>query len=141
MHTGIALGARWSEIGTGLPPGAVAPVATLIIDPQTGSTLYAQTPGESIFKSTDGGESWKALSSIAGVRVLALDPISPSAIYAGARRAIPKSTNGGETGDSPGCPTCRWGFSLAVDPVAPSTVYAGAGTDGYSATQRSVVVV
>jgi hypothetical protein len=23
IHTGIALGARWSEISTGLPPGAV----------------------------------------------------------------------------------------------------------------------
>ncbi len=79
-HTGIALGARWSEIGTGLPPGAVAPVATLIVDPQNGSTLYAQTHGRSIFKSTDGGESWKALSSIADVRVLALDPTSASTI-------------------------------------------------------------
>ena len=78
MHTGIALGARWSESGAGLPPGAVVPVAILIVDPQNGSTLYALTPrpSQSIFKSTDGGERGKALSSIAGVRVLALDPTS-----------------------------------------------------------------
>ena len=136
IHTGIALGARWSEIGAGLPPGAVAPVETLIVDPQNGSTLYALTPrpSQSIFKSTYGGERWKALSSIAGVRVLALDPTSTSTIYAGTGNGILKSTNGGESWRSGGL-SGRAVENVAVDPITPSTIYASAGgTQMYKST-------
>lgn len=130
IHTGVALGARWSESGSGLPPGTVAAVTTLAVDRQTGSTLYAHTPGGSIFKSTDAGEIWKALSNIAGVRVLALDPTSASTIYAGTGRGILKSTNGGESWSFAGL-SDMWVSNLVVDPITPSTVYAGAGAYGY----------
>lgn len=56
IHTGVAFGARWSEINAGLPPATAAEVMALAVDPQTGSTLYAQT-WDSTFKSTDGGGS------------------------------------------------------------------------------------
>jgi hypothetical protein len=49
IHTGVAFGARWSQSGAGLPPGAVAEVTTLVVDPKTGSTLYAQTPARASY--------------------------------------------------------------------------------------------
>ena len=40
----------------------VGPVPALVIDPHTPTTLYAGTAG-GVYKSTDGGASWKAAST------------------------------------------------------------------------------
>jgi photosystem II stability/assembly factor-like uncharacterized protein len=84
-----------------------------------------------VFKSTDGGTSWKALADIAGVNVLAMDPISASTIYAGTAGGVFKSTNGGDSWE-----TSLSGTSisvLAIDPITPSNLYA-AGDRFYKST-------
>jgi photosystem II stability/assembly factor-like uncharacterized protein len=134
VHTGVALAARWNDTSSGLPLGEVAAVSTLVVDPQTSSTLYVLTLSGSVYKSTDGGESWKALSSIAFVRVLAVDPTSASTIYAGTWEGVLKSTNGGESWRFAGLPDRSVG-SLAVDQLTPSTIYATAATYGNADTQ------
>ena len=63
LHTGGTLAARWSEVDAGLPD-AVAGVTTLAIAPATVSTLYARTSGGGLFKSTDGGSTWKASATL-----------------------------------------------------------------------------
>src|SRR5260370_37907425 len=83
-------GASWSAINAGLP-GIGVGVNSLAIDPTSPSTIYALTataaggapftPG--LFKTTDAGGSWKAVSSVIGVTTLVIDPKNSSTIYAG----------------------------------------------------------
>jgi len=64
-------------------------IGLLVVDPKNPSTIYAA--GREVanvnrnFKSTDGGESWKAMGRIAGnfVATLAIDPNNTSIVYAG----------------------------------------------------------
>ncbi len=122
VYSGVAFGARWTESSAGLP-GAGAPIRTLVIDPATASTLYAETFDGSLFKSTDSTASWRALSNIAGVNALALDPTSASTLYAGTSHGLLKSTNEGVSWVSTGLSETPVA-ALAVDPVTPSTLYA-----------------
>ena len=82
-------------------------IAALAIDPSTPTTLYAGTSGGGVFKSTDGGGSWRAintgLNTTFVVSALVIDPATPATLYAGTGRGLVsgdasgvfKSTNGG----------------------------------------------
>jgi photosystem II stability/assembly factor-like uncharacterized protein len=117
-------------------------VYCLVPDPSRPATLYAGT-AEGVFKSDDGGASWRAASSgmpSARVQTIAIDPATPSTLYAGtltpdgvASVGIFKSTDGAAswiaineglidplTGVSP---LDVW--SLAIDPKNPGTILAG----------------
>ncbi len=134
-------GATWTRI---LAAGAVRAVA---IPPSSPSTLYGAAAGDSgILKSTDAGATWTSSSSgIADpdVTSLAIDPVTPSTIYAGDGHyngRVFKSANSGGTWTQvwAGSGAAGWVNALAVDPADPATVYAsvaeGAGviksTDG-----------
>jgi photosystem II stability/assembly factor-like uncharacterized protein len=129
--------AAWTSSG---PLGGS--VYCLIPDPSRPSTLYAGT-AVGVFKSEDGGASWREASSgmpSARVQTLAIDPTAPSTLYAGtltpngvASVGIFKSTDGAAswiaineglidplTGVSP---LDVW--SLAIDPKNPGTILAG----------------
>jgi photosystem II stability/assembly factor-like uncharacterized protein len=121
LHTGVSLAAKWTPASSGLT-GSVAGISHLVID-ASGSTLYAA--GNGLFRSTDGGSSWKLLS-VVGVQVVALDPTSPSTIYAGTASGVLRSTDGGESWSPAGLAGHNVNI-LAVDPVTPSTLYAAAG--------------
>lgn len=125
----------WTSI---FPDGGA--VYRLAVDPQNPGTVYAMTGGERIFKTTDGGGSWNAVTSDL-VYVLALvysrlaiDPQNPSTMYAGGD-GILKSTDGGKNWStaSSGLPPPSWGIdggrydpvgSLAINPQNPNTIYA-----------------
>ena len=59
-------GAQWSEIGSGLPR-TIAGVTSLAIDSATPSTLYSVDINGRLFKSTDGGGSWRVRGSVSAV--------------------------------------------------------------------------
>ena len=109
---------------TGGPYGGY--VNALVIDTTNPATLYAGT-GNGVFKSTDGGLSWKAknVGLEKGIDALALDPSNPSRLYAASYEVF-RSTDGGDT----------WAElpveaeAVTIDPVTPSILYAGsyAGT-------------
>jgi hypothetical protein len=93
-HPVMADGHTWSSIG---PEGGTT--YALAIDPAAPATLYAGTDG-GVFKSTNGGASWRAASTgltYITVRSLALDPATPTTVYAGTNGGMFKSTNGGES--------------------------------------------
>ena len=133
-------GASWSQVSADLNGRFVE---TLLVDPQTSSTLYAGTRGAGIWKSTDAGVSWAAANSGLpnGSRILglALDPKSPSTMYAVLSSVgVFKSIDGGTTwlGVSSGltgadfdpqdnCSCGSTNLGLAVDPTNPATVYVG----------------
>jgi photosystem II stability/assembly factor-like uncharacterized protein len=117
-------------------------VYCLVPDPSRPSTLYAGT-AEGVFKSDDGGATWRAASvgiPYGRVQTIAIDPSATSTLYAGTLTpdgvdsvGIFKSTDGGAswtaineglidplTGVSP---LDVW--SLAIDPKNPGTILAG----------------
>jgi Sortilin, neurotensin receptor 3,/BNR/Asp-box repeat len=129
--------AAWTTNG---PAGGS--VYCLVPDPSRPSTLYAGTV-EGVFKSDDGGASWRAASAgmpSARVQTIAIDPSASSTLYAGTLTpngvdsvGIFKSTDGGVswtaineglfdplTGVSP---LDIW--SLAIDPKNSGTILAG----------------
>lgn len=110
-------------------------VRALVIDPSNTAVLYAGVRmdlGNSpipkvagVFKSTDGGTSWTAMSNgleNIDVNALALDPVNPNTIYAGTRSGLYKSVNGGNSWNFAG-PSAQV-ISITVDPKRPATVYA-----------------
>jgi photosystem II stability/assembly factor-like uncharacterized protein len=68
------------------------------MDPSNSQTIYAGTGG-GVWKSTNGGASWVAVSSgltDMNVYALAVDPSNPQLIYAGTFEGVVwKSSNGG----------------------------------------------
>ena len=140
-----AVAGDWRFIGG--PEGGA--VEALIVDPLNPTTVYAGTDGAGVFKSIDGGVSWVPAGNglpltyplglaYTAVHALAVDPGTPSTLYAGADRALFKSLDGGNswaaiTNDSlPLIPSNKNNavYSLALDPHAPGTVYAGLYTGG-----------
>jgi len=122
------LGATWSTTGSG--PSFINHIA---IDPSTTSTLYAGT-STGIFKSTNSGTVWSALSAdFASVPVydIAIPEGVAATLYAATDKGAYKSTssgsswaaiNSGITSDSAQGPFVR---ANAVDPRTAATLYAG----------------
>ena len=110
-------------------------IYALALDPATPTTLYAGTYGGGVFKSTNGGAAWNAVTAglmNTDVRALAINPATPTTLYAGTYGdGVFKSTNGGaawipvNTGL-----TNTWVWALAIDPVTPTTLYAGTDAGG-----------
>ena len=121
---------------------SLAGVISLVVDPISPGTVYAGTAEGGLLKSSDGGASWtRAGLSDTPVFALAIDPGTPSLLYALTSTGLSKSANGGATwtllltnGSHP-----SWGLierpiswmvgTLALarraDPALPPTVYAG----------------
>ncbi|HSC29832.1 MAG TPA: hypothetical protein VLD67_21315 [Vicinamibacterales bacterium] len=128
-------------------------IGEILIDPRDSSVVYAAAIGplwsaggdRGIYKTTDGGRTWKAVLTISadtGVTDIAMDPKRPDVIYAAAyqrRRAVGqligggpesglyKTTNGGQTWTklTKGLPAVEIGrIGLGVNWRNPNTVYA-----------------
>jgi photosystem II stability/assembly factor-like uncharacterized protein len=119
-----AAAASWTNVSNGLT-GQHEEVQVLTIDP-AGSTVYAI--GSQAFKSTDGGSNWRMLGGVTGAKVLVVDPVSTSKIYAGTGRGVWESTDAGESWGFAGLPGISI-TTLVIDPLTPSTLYAGGLSD------------
>ena len=128
---GVALSAHWSDVSTGLP-ATVGGLRALVVD-NAGSSLYASTTGGSMFKSTDAGADWTAISNITGVLTPAIDPTSASTVYVALRPGVFKSTDGGASWQAAGLSDAAVSL-LVVDPSRPSTIYASDGKKLYKST-------
>jgi photosystem II stability/assembly factor-like uncharacterized protein len=119
------------------PISETTEITALVVDPQNGNNLYAGTiewadqngTRSGVFKSTDGGSSWRQLPigvpPPGDTSVLAIDPLDSQTVYA-AGHGVFKSSDGGATWESP--VEDFYVRSLALDPSKPKTMYAG--TDG-----------
>jgi photosystem II stability/assembly factor-like uncharacterized protein len=119
-------------------PDGHGDVSALAIDPTTPGTLYAGTAGgdgrgRGVFKSTDGGSTWNAVTTglfdNSDVLALAIDPTTPGTLYAATLGDfVFKSTDGGMSwrAVNSGLPAQPIS-ALALDPTAPGTLYAGTG--------------
>jgi cysteine-rich repeat protein len=138
-------GANWLAVNASLP-GTI--VSTLAIDPITPGTVYAGIQNADgnpfgVFKTTNGGRAWQAVNAGLSLRprsdsqpvliqVLAIDPVVPSTLYAGARGGAFKSTDGAASWHAidAGLPSFPVVTVLAVDPSTPSTLYAAENLTG-----------
>ena len=120
---------QWSL--TGGPPGLVYAVA---VDPLTEGAIYAGTSTAGVFKSADGGQTWKSASeglAAKAVFSLALDPSHAGNLYAGTNRGVYRSVDAAAswTEASKGIFTDPFGssyvYSLVIDPGQASVIYAG----------------
>ena len=128
-------------------------IQNIVIDPRNSSVVYATAIGplwapggdRGLYKTTDGGQTWKAVLTISpdtGVTDMVMDPKRPDVIYAAAyqrRRAVGqligggpesgiyKSTDGGAKWAklTKGLPTVDMGrVGLGINWRNPNTVYA-----------------
>ncbi len=127
-------------------------IGRVVIDPRDSKVVYVAAEGplwgpggdRGLYKSADGGKTWKAVLTISentGVADVVIDPSNPDIIYAatyqrrhvftlidgGPESAIYKSTDAGATWNKlkSGLPTVDMGrIGLAVSAADPSVVYA-----------------
>jgi photosystem II stability/assembly factor-like uncharacterized protein len=149
VYKSIDAGATWKRMGLENSEH----IQNIIVDPRNSSVVYVTAIGplwnaggdRGLYKTADGGQTWKAILSISpdtGVTDLAIDPKNPDVLYAAAyqrRRAVGqligggpesglyKSTNAGQswTRLTKGLPSVEIGrIGIGINWRNPRTVYA-----------------
>jgi photosystem II stability/assembly factor-like uncharacterized protein len=116
MYRSLDGGETWGRINSGLPGGFVQigytlpGITAIVIDPQAPKTLYISTSptihgNVSIYKSTDGGTTWKPGAggvldtSTNGyafeITSLVMDQKNPSTLFAGTNQGVAMTVDGG----------------------------------------------
>ena len=142
-------GRTWKNVGL----KASEHIGRIAIDPKDSNVVYVAAQGplwgpggdRGLFKTTDGGKTWKNVLSISentGVTDIVIDPQNPETLYAaayqrrrhmwtlingGPESALYKSTDAGATWNKlrGGLPTVELGrIGLAISPVDPNVIYA-----------------
>ena len=99
-------------------------VTSLVFDPPTPTTLYAATWLGGVYKSEDGGATWRYLrrSGFRGTS-LAIAPTTPATLYFYGAGGVYKSADGGETwrAVNRGLELGEWNWvsALSIDPTNP----------------------
>ncbi len=130
-------GYNWESADNGLPSIAQSG-GSVVIDPETPSTLYATgiEPGAGIYESTDGGSSWslvyRSTALWQNLWYLAINPLSPSILWAGTNTGLYESSDDGSTWNASnnGLPPLAAVQAIAFDPNVASTIYVGATPNG-----------
>jgi hypothetical protein len=113
-------------------------VTSLVFDPTTPTTLYAATCYGGVYKSEDGGATWRYLrrSGFRGTS-LAIAPTTPTTLYFYGD-GVYKSADGGETWRAVNrglkLGERNWVLALSIDPTNPRVVFAGTDTGVYKST-------
>lgn len=151
MWKSVDAGKTWEHIGLEnarhIPRVRVHPKNSDVVYAGVMGDLYKPTQDRGVYKSTDGGKSWRKVlfaNENAGIVDLLIDPNNPRVLYAttwnvrrtpyslssgGEGSALWKSTDEGETwaniSKNPGLPSGIWGISgVSVSPVNSDIVYA-----------------
>jgi photosystem II stability/assembly factor-like uncharacterized protein len=122
---------RWAHLGTGQD----YVLDHVLIDPRDSSRMFAaawslqtQQAGD-LFRSTDGGHTWEAVSGLhnKSLRALAMAPSDHRILVAGAVDGVYESTNSGEVWNKISVLRQDIGEveSVAIDPTNPQIIYAG----------------
>jgi len=154
FYAGLASGGVWKTVNDGVTwtpvfeHEPVYSIGALAIDPKNPAVLWAGTGegnstrsvswGDGVYKSVDGGKSWKNVGLKNSERIgrIAIDPADPSVVYVAAEgslwgpnpeRGVFKTEDGGKTWKNVLFVSDHTGAAdVAIDPVHPETVYASA---------------
>jgi len=132
LHKSLNGGASWTHKKLSTSKNSYA--YAVAIHPSDDNIIYvggtvADKP--TVFKSTNGGSSWtkNTVADRYAVKALAVDPKTPSRLYAGTYRGLYRSENSGSSWTRMGDYWNEWYYDqincLKIDPNNPSTVYAG----------------
>jgi photosystem II stability/assembly factor-like uncharacterized protein len=125
-------GEHWSRLNLG---ESEPYIGALAIDPIQPATLFAGGY-RGLFKSEDGGATWRHLTGYTGsdVFAIAVDPTRPSTVYAATYSPsganLSRSIDGGDTWASASEGLAIDVAVLTIDPQSPSTLYAGSRNRG-----------
>ena len=125
------------EIGPAISGGRVAAVAGV---PGESSTYYVGTADGGVFRTNDGGITWKALfqhESVASIGSIAIDPLDPETVWVGTGESkarndvsfgngVYKSTDGGNHWKHLGLDNTFQIARIVIDPHEPSNVVVAA---------------
>ena len=122
-------GKNWAPMNNGLNSLFIRAV---VIDPQNPSTLYVAAngfgggPNDGVYKSTDGGASWNLRKTgLTNIPVsLAINPATPTILYAAGSGRVFKTTDGGDNWAQSGTGGSAFASVVAVDPHTPTTIFA-----------------
>ena len=139
-------GVRWHNITDGKWTSGSGSVGAIAIAPSNAKVIYVGTgeadirndmvTGDGIFKSVDGGKSWKyaGLRATRTTSAIVVDPHNPNIVYVAsmghvfkpdAHRGIFKSTDGGKTWHKVLYVNAKTGaIDLVMDPRNPQVLYA-----------------
>jgi photosystem II stability/assembly factor-like uncharacterized protein len=137
---------KWRMIGP-FRAGKVNGVAGV---PASPATYYLGADGGGVWKTTDGGVTWKPIfdgESVASMGAIAVAASNPNMIYVGTGvntiygdvsygNGVYKSTNGGETWQHLGLEDTRHIARILVDPRNPDIVLVAAIGDGYGPSEE-----
>ncbi|CAA9890361.1 conserved hypothetical protein [Candidatus Methylobacter favarea] len=136
-------GASWQAINIGLNNLTVSNVA---IDPVNSDILFAGIDAYykdplnvTLFKSTDKGDTWQAVTGIGRAPIIEFDPLNPTILYAGSSHlgsssgSVFKSTDSGASWQALSTePPLVFGVNaIAIDPTNSSTLYASSASQIY----------
>lgn len=117
-------GATWAHASAGLPYDGET--YTLAIDASHPSTLYAGT-GDGVYKTTNGGENWAAVSAKGRGHVVSqlfVTLSNPPMVYTSDGEVIRRDDGGATAYEVRSVHPWTYIHPLAVDPADPRTIYA-----------------
>lgn len=117
---------RWSAP----PPARIPRVRAFACDPHHPGTLYAGVEEGGVFRSRDGGESFKSLNHgiHAGVHGITADPEIAERLYATTGRGLYISDNGGVAWKQVSDLSRPYAIPIVVRPGAHGAIYAAAAS-------------
>ena len=153
VYVGSASGGIWKTVNGGITwkpifdSQPIASIGDIALEPGNPDVIYAGTGeskprnsasyGNGVYKSTDGGQSWRHLGLTNSERIarIIVSPSDPRVVYVGVlghvygpstERGVYRSANGGETWERVLYIDDRHGVAeLAIDPQNPNILYAG----------------
>ncbi len=132
-------GSSWQNLG---PTNFAGRVSAVAVDPTKPNVIYRGAAGGGVWKTTDGGTTWKALTDDLGdlsIGAIAVAPSKPQTVYVGTGEGVEsidgidgigfiKSTDGGTTWALPVSVSATKFFALSVHPTKPDELLAATST-------------